>query len=148
MSMETRSHRLVLPRDANHYGTLYAGSLLALALESAYATAYRIAGPDASLVLKRVLDLRCHEPVSVGHVVEIRGTEVFRARAHLVIALYGSPLPGRRDRWMDALMQFVQVNAAGHAEPLSIAPHETEPDLDEPWASLRSRCRRLLAIRH
>ena len=27
---ETLSHRLILPRDANHHGTLYAGTLLAL----------------------------------------------------------------------------------------------------------------------
>jgi acyl-CoA hydrolase len=146
--METRSHHLVLPRDANHYGTLYAGSLLSLALEAGYATAFRIAGPHASLVLKRVLDLRCYDPVAVGHVVEIRGTEVFRARAHLVIALYGSPLPGRRGRWMDGLMQFVQVDSTGRAEPLGVPPHEVEPELEEPWPALRARCRRLLAIRH
>ena len=28
MATETTSHRLVLPADANHPGTLYAGSLL------------------------------------------------------------------------------------------------------------------------
>ena len=32
---ETTTHRLVLPADANHYGTLYAGSLLKYALEAA-----------------------------------------------------------------------------------------------------------------
>jgi acyl-CoA hydrolase len=37
---ETTAHRLVLPADANHYGTLYAGSLLKYALEAAYAAAY------------------------------------------------------------------------------------------------------------
>ena len=38
---ETLTHRLILPRDANHHGTLYAGVLLSLALEAAYATAFR-----------------------------------------------------------------------------------------------------------
>ena len=61
--LETLTHRLVLPRDANHHGTLYAGVLLALALEAGYATAYRAAGASANLVLKRVLDLRCYEPL-------------------------------------------------------------------------------------
>ena len=50
---ETLAHRLILPRDANHHGTLYAGVLLTLALEAAYATAYRAAGLNASLVFKR-----------------------------------------------------------------------------------------------
>ena len=76
---ETLTHRLILPRDANHHGTLYAGVLLSLSLEAAYATAFRAAGLNANLVLKRVLDLRCYEPVSVGRVVQIRGLEIHRA---------------------------------------------------------------------
>ena len=98
---ETLTHRLILPRDANHHGTLYAGVLLSLALEAAYATAFRAAGLNANLVLKRVLDLRCYEPVPIGRVVEIRGREVHRGRAQVVVALYGSPLarPARRPGW-------------------------------------------------
>src|SRR3974390_667967 len=81
---ETLTHRLVLPRDANHHGTLYAGSLLSLALEAAYATAFRGAGLNANLVLKRVLDLRCYEPVSAGRGVQLRGRENHRPRAKIV----------------------------------------------------------------
>src|SRR6478736_9619040 len=91
---ETLTHRLVLPRDANHHGTLYAGVLMSLALEAGYATAYRAAGETANLVLKRVLDLRCYEPVPIGRVIELRGLEVQRARAMVVAALVGTPLPG------------------------------------------------------
>ncbi len=90
---ETLTHRLILPRDANHHGTLYAGVLLSLSLEAGYATAFRAAGLNANLVLKRVLDLRCYEPVSVGRVVQIRGREIHRARAQIVVGLWGS---GRR----------------------------------------------------
>ena len=78
---ETLAHRLILPRDANHHGTLYAGVLLSISLEAAYATAFRAAGLNANLVLKRVLDLRCYEPVSVGRVVQIRGREIHRCGA-------------------------------------------------------------------
>src|SRR4030088_2875839 len=92
---ETLSHHLVLPRDANHHGTLYAGALLSLALEAGYATAYRASGGADNLGLKGVLDVRCFEPVPVGCVVEIRGLEVVRARAHVVVALWGTPLLGR-----------------------------------------------------
>jgi acyl-CoA thioesterase YciA len=144
---ETLTHRLILPRDANHHGTLYAGVLLSLALEAGYATAYRAAGEAANLVLKRVLDLRCYEPVPVGRVVEIRGREVHRARAHLVIALVGTPLAGRSAPWMDGLMQFVQVDAHGRPEPLEGAPGETAGILSTPWSALRDRAEKLLAIR-
>jgi acyl-CoA hydrolase len=115
---ETLTHRLILPRDANHHGTLYAGVLLSLALEAAYATGYRALGDSANLVLKRVLDLRCYEPVPVGRVVELRGREVNRTRAQIVVALRGVPLSGRSADWMDGLMQFVQVDSRGRPVPI------------------------------
>src|SRR5262249_32000404 len=122
--LETLTHRLILPRDANHHGTLYAGVLMSMALEAGYAAAYRAGGDPANLVLRRVLDLRCFEPVTVGQVVEVRGREVHRARTHLVIALVGAPLPGRPRPWMDALMQFVQVDEEGRPTPIEAAPQD------------------------
>ena len=50
---ETLTHRLVLPRDANHHGTLYAGVLLSLALEAGYATAFRAASERSLIRLMR-----------------------------------------------------------------------------------------------
>ncbi|MDR3639160.1 MAG: acyl-CoA hydrolase [Isosphaeraceae bacterium] len=144
---ETLTHRLILPRDANHHGTLYAGVLLSLALEAAYATAYRAAGLSANLVLKRVLDLRCYEPVPIGQVVEIRGREVHRARAQVVVALWGSPLPDRPGPWLDSIMQFVQVDASGRPEPLPVEPEEIPGELSPPWDGLHDRAVKLLAIR-
>ncbi len=144
---ETLTHRLILPRDANHYGTLYAGVLLSLALEAGYATAFRAAGLNANLVLKRVLDIRCYEPVPVGTVVQIRGREIHRARAQIIVALYGSFQTERSSAWMDGIMQFVQVNADGRPEPLDEEPEGVSLDLDLPWSLLRDRSRKLLHIR-
>jgi acyl-CoA thioesterase YciA len=144
---ETLTYRLVLPRDANHHGTLYAGVLLSLALEAGYATAFRAAGLNANLVLKRVLDIRCYEPVPVGQVVQIRGREIHRARAQIIVALYGSFHMDQTSAWMDGLMQFVQVDAEGRPEPLDEEPDETPLDLEPPWSLLRERARKLLHIR-
>jgi acyl-CoA hydrolase len=145
---ETVTQHLVLPRDSNHHGTLYAGVLLSLALEAGYATAFRAAGLNANLVLKRVLDVRCYEPVPVGCVIQIRGREIHRARAQVIIGLWGSPL--RHDLtspWMDGAMQFVQVDAAGRPQPLEAEPGEEPLSLDAPWSELRDRARKLLYIR-
>ena len=144
---ETLTHRLVLPRDANHHGTLYAGALLSLALEAGYATAFRAAGMNANLVLKRVLDIRCYEPVPVGQVVQIRGREIHRARAQIIVALHGSFQIDQSSAWMDGIMQFVQVDAAGRPEALGDEPDEVRSDLDSPWSSLQDRARKLLHIR-
>ncbi|MFO0911015.1 MAG: acyl-CoA hydrolase [Isosphaeraceae bacterium] len=145
---ETLTHRLILPRDANHYGTLYAGVLVTLALEAAYATAFRAVGLSANLVLKRVLDLRCYEPVRIGRVVEIRGCEIHRARAQIVVGLYGSPLSADRPHpWLDGLMQFVQVDDHGRPEALEGEPIENPAVLPAPWQALHDRALRLLSVR-
>ena len=145
---ETLTHRLVLPRDANHHGTLYAGVLLSLALEAGYATAFRAAGLNANLVLKRVLDLRCYEPVSVGRVIQIRGREIHRARAQIVVGLWGLTDAESSCPWMDGLMQFVQVDANGRPEPLDEEPDDEPIELTSPWIELRERARKLLHIRN
>jgi acyl-CoA hydrolase len=144
---ETLTHRLVLPRDANHHGTLYAGVLLSLALESGYATAFRAAGLNANLVLKRVLDLRCYEPVPVGRVVQIRGREIHSARAQIVVALFGTSQTDQASPWMDGLMQFVQVDAHGRPEPIAQQPSHAPAALDGPWSPLRKRALKLLSVR-
>ena len=46
-------HRLILAADANHHGTLYASTLLRLALEAGYATAWKHLGTETNLVLRR-----------------------------------------------------------------------------------------------
>ena len=93
MSAITFTHRLILPVDANHHGTLYAGSLLRIALEAAYAAAFRAIGDDANLLLRRVLNLECYRPVPVGSMVEIRGLPLHLTRAYMIIGMIGSPLP-------------------------------------------------------
>jgi acyl-CoA hydrolase len=122
--------------------------LLSLALEASYATAYRAAGLNANLVLKRVLDLRCYEPVPIGRVIQIRGREIHRARAQVVIGLWGPPLSDDpTSPWMDSLMQFVQVDATGRPQPLEREPADEPSVLEAPWSGLRERARKLLYIR-
>lgn len=146
---ETLTHRLILPRDANHHGTLYAGVLLSLALEAAYATGDRALGDSANLVLKRVLDLRCYEPVPIGRVVELRGREVYRTRAQVVVALRGVPLVGRSRDWMDGLMQFVQIDGEGRPIPIDDGADDGPTVIDSPaeWRELGRRVQLLLAVR-
>jgi len=142
---ETTNHRLVLPADANHHGTLYAGSLLRYALESGYATACRSAGPEANLMLRRVLSLECRRSVPVGTLVEIRGAVLAARRGYLVAGVVGMPLDGQTLPWMDGLFGFAQVDAAGL--PVSL-PHPVEVVAEGPlWRPLIDRLGKLAAIR-
>jgi acyl-CoA thioesterase YciA len=143
----TRSHRLVLPADANHHGTLYAGSLLRMTLEAAYATACGHVGPRANIVLRRVLNLECLKPVPVGTVTEIQGIVLRRTQAYLVVGLVGTPLAPGQGPWLEGLLGFAQLDADGKPDafPEEAAPVAV-PD-DEPWPRLARRMERLLRIR-
>ena len=145
MATETTSHRLVLPADANHHGTLYAGSLLRYALEAAYATGSRAAGPAANLMLRRVLSMECRRSVPVGTLVEIRCGVLQVRQAYLVVGVVGMPTPGGTLPWMDGLLGFVQVDGAGLPAAL---PRPVEELATGPlWQPLIARLQKLAAIR-
>lgn len=143
----TSSHKLILPSDANHHGTLYAGAMLRLALEAGYATAWKHVGPQANLVLRRVLNMECLRPVPVGVVVEIQGAVLHRTSAYLVCALVGTPLHPDQGPWIEALMGFAQVTEDGKLAhfPAGLPPIEV-PD-GEPWERLSLRMKKLLRLR-
>jgi acyl-CoA thioesterase YciA len=142
---ETTSHRLVLPADANHHGTLYAGSLLRYALETAYAAACRGAGPEANLVLRRVLSLECRRSVPVGTLVELRGAVLQVRQGSLVVGVVGMPFEGHTLPWMDGLLGFVQVDAAGL--PVGLPAEVETADRAGFWQPLHERLDKLAAIR-
>jgi acyl-CoA hydrolase len=141
----TLTHRLILPVDTNHHGTLYAGSLMRIALEAAYATAFRAIGHDANLLLRRVLSIECYKPVPQGSFVEIRGTVLHVTRAYMVTGLIGAPLPGSSGPWMDGLFGFAQVDEDGRATEF---PGDlTAETATTEWRKLQERMKKLLRIR-
>lgn len=143
----TPSHKLVLPSDANHHGTLYAGAMLRFVLEAGYATAWKHVGPQANLVLRRVLNMECLRPVPVGVVAEIQGTVLHRTSVYMVCGLVGTPLDGDTGPWVEALLGFAQVDADGKLThfPGDLPAVET-PD-DDVWHRLETRMKKLLRFR-
>jgi acyl-CoA hydrolase len=143
----TYYHRLILPTDANHHGTLYAGSLLRLALEAGYATGWRHAGTRANLVLRRVLNLECLRPVPVGAVIEIQGAVLHRAQAYLIAGLLGTPLAPSEGPWLEALLGFAQVDENGRPDTLPEGAGPAEAPEGEAWQRLSERMHKLLHLR-
>lgn len=143
----TLTHRLILPTDANHYGTLYAGSLLRITLEAAYATAWRHIGTQANLVLRRVLNLECLRPVPIGAVIEIQGAVLHRAHAYLVTGLVGMPLHPGEGPWMEALLGFAQVDEQGRVAELPTQAPAADRLEGENWQRLQERLGKLLRIK-
>jgi acyl-CoA hydrolase len=145
VSAVTLTHRLVLPVDCNHHGTLYAGSLMRISLEAAYATAFRFVERDANLLLRRVLSIECYKPVPQGSMIEIRGTVLHSTRAYLVTGLIGTPLSNHGSPWMDGLFGFVQVDDDGRAAEFPSDLEVATPTAE--WKKLHERMKKLLRIR-
>ncbi len=142
----TTTHRLILPTDTNHHGTLYAGSLLRIALEAGYATAWCYTGPEANLLLRRVLNIECLRPVPVGTVIEIKGSVLHRSHAYLVTGLIGTPLHNDQGPWLEALLGFAQVDDEGKPAALPSATEVTVAEEGD-WGRLADRLRKLLRVR-
>jgi acyl-CoA hydrolase len=145
--MTTLTHKLVLPSDANHHGTLYAGSMLRYVLEAGYATAWRHVGPGANLVLRRVLNMECLCPVPVGMVVEIQGEILHRTSTYLVCGLVGMPLDPDRGPWAEALLGFAQVGVDGKVARFPGDLPALEHPSGDPWDRLAGRFRKLVRLR-
>ncbi len=143
----TLSHRLILPADANHHGTLYAGSLLRLTLEAGYATAWKYVGVEANLVLRRVLNLECLRAVPVGTVIEIQGLVLHRSQAYLVTGLVGAPLAPDEGPWLEALLGFAQVDEAGRPDGLPEGAGPASVPESDAWRRLAERLHKLLHLR-
>jgi acyl-CoA thioesterase YciA len=144
---QTLYQRLILPGDSNHKQTLYAGSLLRLALEAGYAAAWKHVGPQANLVLRRVLNLECLRPVPVGTVIEIQGAILHRTQAYLIAGLVGTPLEAGQGPWLEALLGFAQVDEGGRPDSLPDGAGQGEVPEGETWQKLGQRLQKLLRIR-
>ena len=144
---QTLYHRLILPADAIHKNTLYAGSLLRLALEAGYATAWKHVGPQANLVLRRVLNLECLRPVPVGTVIEIEGAVLHRTHVYLVTGLIGAPLEAGQGPWLEALLGFAQVDDTGRPDALPAGAGVGEVPDSDCWRRLDERLHKLLHLR-
>lgn len=142
----THSHKLVLPSDANHHGTLYAGAMLRLVLEAGYATAWKHIGPEANLVLRRVLNMECLRPVPVGIVVEIQGVVLRRTAAYLVCGLVGTPWDDG-EPWAEALFGFAQVDEGGKLAHFPGKLPAVNVPTGEVWQRLEKRMSKLLRLR-
>jgi acyl-CoA thioesterase YciA len=143
----THNHRLIVPADANHHGTLYAGSLLRLALEAAYATAWRHVGPRANLLLRRVLNLECLRPVPVGTVIDLQGAVLHQTRAYVVIGLLGAPIDNTGGPWLEGILGFAQVDDAGRPDELPGDPTPPAIPDGDGWQRLLERYEKLSRLR-
>ena len=119
----TELTELVLPAQANHYGTLFAGQALSMLAHAAFTAASRHA--RANVVLAGVTELRFIAPVPVGNLFVISARVISAGRSSMVvevIARHEDPQTGARAPVAQGQFQMVAVNE--HGRPQKITAQE------------------------
>ncbi|MFV0410307.1 MAG: acyl-CoA thioesterase [Paracoccus sp. (in: a-proteobacteria)] len=116
-SIETTE--LILPAQANHYGTLFAGNALSMMANAAYAAASRQA--RGNVVLASVDGLRFTAPVPVGSLLNLSARIARSGRSSMQVEVTGHcETPGAEDRRQIAQGQFTMVAVGKTGRPKKI----------------------------
>ena len=119
----TELTELVLPAQANHYGTLFAGQALSMLAQAAFTAASRHA--RSNVVLAGVQNLRFTAPVPVGQLFTIAARVLCAGRSSMVVEVVASredPQTGERAQVAQGQFQMVAVNE--HGRPKKITAQE------------------------
>ncbi|MHB2266071.1 acyl-CoA thioesterase [Aliihoeflea sp. PC F10.4] len=74
---------VVLPEQANHYGTLYGANALHLMGKAAYVCATRHA--HCAVVMAKADNIDFIRPIAVGSIIEMRARVVFQGRSSMTV---------------------------------------------------------------
>ena len=121
---------LVLPNDTNQLGNLLGGKLMHWIDIAAALVAMRHAGRVC--VTASVDEINFHEPIKLGHVVEIRATitRAFRSSMEInVEAFRQDPLNGIEAHASTAYLTFVAIDQYG--KPLPVPQIEPQTPIEK-----------------
>lgn len=110
---------MILPEQANHYGTLFGGEGLSLLAKAAFVTASRYARAD--VVMAGAEGVRFIAPVPTGALLEMTGTVTRQGRSSLTVRVEGTaetPRTGARQPVMHADFEMVAVDGSGRPIPI------------------------------
>lgn len=79
---------LILPEQANHYGTLFGGHALGLLAKGAFAAAFRQVG--GAVVMAAVDHVDFHVPVAVGVLLDLTAEVIGTGRTSLTVEVTGT----------------------------------------------------------
>jgi acyl-CoA hydrolase len=119
---ETRFVELILPDQANHYGTLFGGNALSIMGKAAFVAATRHA--RCAVVMASAEKTEFNAPIHVGEIVDIRARVARVGRSSMTVVVEVAAenlLSGERRRAIGGSFEMVAVNAEGR--PQAIAHH-------------------------
>jgi acyl-CoA hydrolase len=110
---------VVFPGGANHHGTLFGGTALALMTKAAFVAASRRAGPGVVLVAAERVEFE--RPVPVGSVVEYWAAVTRLGRSSMTVVVEGrvdGPVGEDGSTVMRGRFEMVGVDESGRPRPI------------------------------
>jgi acyl-CoA hydrolase len=123
---EARFVEIVFPEHANHYGTLFGGSALALMAKAAVIAASRHA--RCSVVMGSATGVEFSAPVPVGQMIELRAwvERAGRSSMTVIVDVTAETLStGERKPAIRGAFEMIAVDPAGRPTPISPRAEET-----------------------
>ncbi|ADH65049.1 major facilitator transporter (plasmid) [Allomeiothermus silvanus DSM 9946] len=119
----TRTVRLVLPGDCNHYGSLFGGTAMAWMDEAAFVAATRHARAKVVTVHTDAVDF--HHPVPQGSIVELLAwvQAVGNSSMRVEVEMWVEPMD-KAERSLACRAGFVMVALDAHGRPTRVASPE------------------------
>ncbi len=106
----------VLAEAGDHDGTLFGGNALRLMGKAALAAASR--HTNGKVTMARTDNLRFHQPVPIGHILELTARVIHTNQTAMTILVDGmiqSPAGGRRTLALSGYFQMIAVDNTNHS---------------------------------
>ena len=119
---------LVLPEQANHYGTLFGPNALALLGKAAFLVATRCS--RQSVVMAAASGIQFHQPIPVGSVLQLEAQITRVGRSSLTAQVVGrfNTAPGvQPEDVLRGQFEMVCVDAQGRPTALMLPPDALQP---------------------
>lgn len=125
---EARFLEVVLPEQANHYGTLYGANALQIMGKAAFVCASRHA--RCAVVMAKADSIEFIRPIRIGAIIDIRAQVVFQGRSSMTVVVEIVPdYPGAPETTPSIVGRFMMVAVDRDGVPMPIPPsdpHRTE----------------------
>ena len=123
-SGEMRFLEIVLPEQANHYGTLYGPNALRLMGKAAFACAARHA--RCAVVMAKADSIEFRRPIAIGSIVAVKAQVVFQGRSSMTVTVEIAPDPADDPESTPAISgRFMMVAVDPDGVPIPIPSPDT-----------------------
>lgn len=127
---EARFLEVVLPEQANHYGTLYGANALQIMGKAAFVCATRHA--RCAVVMAKADSIEFTKPIRIGAIIDIRASIAFQGRSSMtVIVEVVADSPAGPSGAPSISGRFVMVAVDSDGVPIPIPPHEDQSPAED-----------------